>query len=157
MGKRLLLGVAVLLAFGVLSSATAVAGAPTVVSGGGTGTFDGIHPGSQFGMGVVFRGGSAQGHFNCVMAGRSAFAGLRLMKVAGRVTGGTVDAVAGTATFRGIGILHMNGAKSRVSFTVTVTGGGPGAGTLQLTVDGPPVGFFPLPVEHVATGQISLH
>ncbi|HEY2939694.1 MAG TPA: hypothetical protein VGJ27_07780 [Gaiellaceae bacterium] len=156
MVKKLLLAAAVLLAFGVFGSATAVARAPVVVSGGGTGTFDGIHPGSQFGMGVVFRGGSAQGHFNCVMAGRSAFAGLRLMKVDGQVTAGSANAAAGTATFSGTGTLHMNSAKSQVAFTVIVTRGGPGVGTLQLTVDGPPVGHFPLDVEHVATGRISV-
>jgi len=157
MVKRLLLAAAVFFIIGVLGPGTAVAGAPVVLSGGGTGTFDGIHPGSQFGMVVVFRGGTVQGHFNCVMAGRSAFAGLRLMKVGGRVTAGSVDAAAGTATFSGVGTLHMDKAKSQVAFTVDVTRGGPGGGTLQLTVDGPPVGLFPLPVEHVATGQISVH
>jgi len=157
MVKRVLLAAAVLVTISVLGSATAVARAPVVLSGGGTGTFDGVHPGSQFGMGVVFRGTSVQGHFNCVMAGRSAFAGLRLMKVAGRVTAGSANAAAGTAIFSGVGTLHMNDAKSQVSFTVNVTHGGPGAGTLQLTVNGRPVGLFPLPVEHVATGQIALH
>jgi hypothetical protein len=157
MVKRVLLAAAVLVSIGALGPASAVAKAPVVLSGGGTGTFDGIHPGSQFGMGVVFRGTTVQGHFNCVMAGRSAFAGLRLMKVAGQVTAGSANPAAGTATFSGVGTLHMNKAKSQVAFTVDVTRGGPGAGTLQLTVNGPPVGLFPLPVEHVATGQISMH
>jgi len=157
MVKKLLLAAAVLFTVGALGPATAVAGGPVVLSGGGTGTFDGIHPGSQFGMGVVFRGGTVRGHFNCVMAGRSDFPGLRLMKVGGRVTTGSVDPAAGTATFSGVGTLHMNEAKSQVAFTVDVTRGGPGVGTLQLTVDGPPVGLFPLPVEHVASGQISVH
>ena len=157
MVKKLLLAAAVLLSIAALGPATAVAGRPVVLSGGGTGTFDGIHPGSQFGMGVVFRGGSVRGHFNCVMAGRSAFAGLRLMKVDGQVTAGSANRAAGTATFTGVGTLHMNNAKSHVAFTVNVTRGGPGVGTLQLTVNGPPVGLFPLPVEHVATGRISLH
>src|SRR5438105_3887457 len=49
---------------------------------------------------VIFRGGSVQGQFNCVMAGRSAFADLRLMKVDGRITAGLVDVAAGTATSR---------------------------------------------------------
>ncbi len=127
-----------------------------VLSGGGTGTFDGIHPGSQFGMGVVFRGGSVQGHFNCVMAGRSAVPGLRLMKVDGQVTAGSANPAAGTATFSGIGTLHMNNGKSQVLFTVDVTSGGPGTGTLKLTVDGPPVGHLPLDLKHVATGRISV-
>jgi hypothetical protein len=157
MVKKVLLAAATLVTIGVIGPATAVARAPVVLSGGGTGTFDGIHPGSQFGMGVVFRGTTVKGHFNCVMAGRSAFAGLRLMKVGGRVTAGSANPAAGTATFSGTGTLHMNNAKSHVSFTVNVTRGGPGVGTLQLTVNGPPVGLFPLPVEHVATGRISLH
>ena len=157
MVKRLFFAAAVLLTCGVLGPATAVAGAPVVLNGGGTGTFDGVHPGSQFGMGVVFRSGSVQGHFNCVMAGRSVFDGLRLMKVDGQVIEGSANPATGTASFSGIGTLHMDSAKSQVAFTVNVAKGGPGAGTLQLTVDGPPVGQFPLPVEHVATGQITLH
>jgi hypothetical protein len=156
MVKKFLLTAAVLLAVCVFGPTTAAASAPVVLSGGGTGTFDGIHPGSQFGMGVVFRGGTVQGHFNCVMAGRSAFPGLRLMKVAGQVSAGSADPASGTATFSGTGTLHMDNAISHVAFTVNVTPGGPGAGTLQLTVNGPPVGLFPLPVEHVATGQISM-
>ena len=156
MVKKLLLAAAVLFTIGVLGPATAVAGAPVVLSGGGTGTFDGIHPGSQFGMGVVFRGGFVRGHFNCVMAGRSAVPGLRLMKVDGQVTAGSANPAAGTATFSGIGTPHMNNGKSQVAFTVNVTRGGPGVGTLQLTVTGPPVGSLPLPVEHVATGRISV-
>ena len=157
MVKKLLLAAAALVALAAIGPVTAVARATVVVSGGGTGTFDGVHPGSQFGMGVVFRGANVQGHFNCVMAGRSAFAGLRLMKVDGQVTAGSASAATGAATFSGVGTLHMNNGKSQVSFTVKVTRGGPGAGTLQLTVNGPPVGLFPLPVEHVATGQISMH
>src|SRR5438128_10727559 len=108
MVKKFLLAAAVLLSVGALGPATAVAGAPAVLSGGGTGTFDGIHPGSQFGMGVVFRGGTVQGHFNCVMAGRSAVAGLRLMKVDGHVTAGSVNTYERTATFQGNGTLHTN-------------------------------------------------
>src|SRR5438445_7069018 len=118
--KKLLFVAAVLFTIGVVGPATAVAGAPVVLSGGGTGTFDGIHPGSQFGMGVVFRGGTVQGHFNCVMAGRSAVPGLRLMKVDGQVTAGSVNTVAGTATFKGNGTLHMNNATSQVEFIVNV-------------------------------------
>ena len=157
MVKKFLLAAAVLLSVGALGPATAVAGAPVVLSGGGTGTFTGTRPGSQFGMGVVFRGGTVQGHFNCVMAGRSAVTGLRLMKVDGQVTTGTPDTKAGTATFGGTGTLHMNNATSQVEFTVNVVRGGPGVGTLQLTITGPPVGSLKLDVGHVVTGQISLH
>jgi hypothetical protein len=155
--KLILATVAVLFTLAALASGGAIARAPVVLSGGGTGTFDGVDPGSQFGMGVVFRGGSVQGHFNCVMAGRSAFDGLRLMKVSGQVSGGSADRATGTATFSGIGRLQMDRAESQVAFTVDVTSGGPGTGTLQLTVNGPPVGLFSLPVEHVATGHISIH
>src|SRR2546422_3820549 len=100
MVKKLLLAAAILVTIGVLGPATAVAGAPVVLSGGGTGTFDGIHPGSQFGMGVVFRGGTVQGHFNCVMAGRSAVTGLRLMKVDGQVTAGSATTTGRPAALR---------------------------------------------------------
>jgi hypothetical protein len=154
--ERFLVSVAALCCTVLLVPAGAGAGAPVILIGGGTGTFDGVHPGSQFGFGVVFRAGSAHGAFNCVMAGRSAFAGLRLMKVVGQVTDGSANVAAGTATFGGTGALHMDNATSQVAFTVQVTKGGPGAGHLQLTVDGPPVGLFPLPVETVATGQITL-
>src|SRR5919198_1873356 len=157
MVKKLLLAAAALSSIGVLGPATAVARAPVVVNGGGTGTFDGIHPGSQFGMGIVFRGSSVRGQFNCVMAGRSAVPGLRLMKVGGGVTAGSAQPAAGSATFSGTGTLHMNSAKSQVAFTVNVTRGGPGVGTLQLTINGPLVGTLALPLEHVATGHISVH
>lgn len=154
--RRALVAVTVLFAV-LVASTGASAGAPVVLSGGGTGTFDGVHPGSQFGFSAIFGGGSVQGHFNCVMAGRSAFSGLRLMKVEGQVTAGSVNVAAGTATISGRATLHMNNATSQVAFTVHVTRGGPGQGTLQLTVNGPPVGLFPLPVEKVATGQITVH
>src|SRR5262249_53316682 len=108
-------------------------------------------------MGVVFRSGSVQGHFNCVMAGRSAFGNLHLMKVAGQVTAGLVNVGAGTATFSGTGTLHMDNATSQVAFTVNVKKGGPRVGTLQLTVDGPPDGLFPMPLETLVTGQITIH
>jgi hypothetical protein len=153
--KKLIIA-AVLLVVGAFVPAAAGGGAPTVLSGGGTGTFDGVHPGSQFGMGIVFRGGSVTGQFNCVMAGRSAVTGLRLMKVNGAVTAGSIDATAGTATFSGSGTLHMDSAKSQVAFAVQVTRGGPGTGTLQLTITGPPVGSLPLPTEHLVTGNISM-
>jgi hypothetical protein len=156
---RQLLFVAAVVSSGLLiAPAGGAASEPVILSGGGTGTFDGVHPGSQFGLGVVFEAGSVHGHFNCVMAGRSAFAGLRLMKVEGQVISGSMNLAAGTANFAGTGTLHMNSATSQVAFTVHVGGGGPGRGTLQLTVNGLPVGLFPLPVETVATtGQIALH
>ena len=144
--------------FSVALAATgAAANAPMILSGGGTGTFDGVHPGSQFGFGIVFGKGSVRGHFNCVMAGRSAVPGLRLMKVDGQVSAGSANLAGGTATFSGTGTLHMDNKISQVAFTVGVKAGGPGVGTLQLTINGPPVGSLVLGVETVATGQIILH
>src|SRR5215207_3013812 len=145
---------------------------PTHVAGGGTGTFgadldgDGRIDGSQFGMGVIVEGGgAAKGHFTCLMAGRSAILGLSLMAVQGRVTQGVANAD-GSVTFRGVATVNLgNGQQFRgVPFVVTVTAGGPGVGTLQLTVVGafdgvpgdttPGNGNYDLPVETVRSGQI---
>ena len=140
-----------------LAATGAAANAPVILSGGGTGTFDGVNPGSQFGFAVVFGDGSVRGHFNCVMAGRSAVPGLRLMKVDGQVSAGSTNLAGGTATFSGSGTLHMDNKTSQVAFTVRVKAGGRGVGTLQLSVNGPPVGSLVLGVETVATGQITIH
>jgi hypothetical protein len=45
--------------------------------------------------------------------------------------------------------------KSAATFHAVVTAGGPGVGTLHLTLLTPM--FFDLPVEHVLHGQISIH
>lgn len=86
----------------------AISQVPTKVTGGGTGTFadgkidpwdidgldgdldgDGDIDGSQFGMGVIiFADGSAQGHFECLMAGASDILGLPLMAVERQTSGG---------------------------------------------------------------------
>src|SRR5213592_4929213 len=153
--RKLLVGT-VICSF-VLAAPGAAASAPAILSGGGTGTFDGVHPGSQFGFAGVFSDGSVCGHFNCVMAGRSAVPGLRLMKVDGQVGAGSASLAGGTAVFSGTGTLHMDNKISQVAFTVHVKAGGRGVGTLQLTVNGPPVGSLVLGVETVATGQIRLH
>jgi hypothetical protein len=145
-----------------------------MVRGGGTGTFgtdldgDGRVDGSQFGMSVaIMEDGAARGHFLCLMAGRSQILGLSVMSVAGPVTGGAINGD-GSATFTGVGTVNLgNGQIFRgVSFRVTVSGGGPGVGTLQLTVigafEGVPGdtisgnGNYDLPVETVVSGQIAL-
>jgi hypothetical protein len=154
--RKLLAATAVCSAM-LAAPAGAAARAPVVLSGGGTGTFDGVHPGSQFGLGVVFGGSSVRGHFNCVMAGRSAVPGLRLMKVDGRVDAGSASLATGTATISGTGSLHMDNKITQVTFTVHLKEGGPKVGTLQLTVTGPPVGTLVLGLETVVTGQITLH
>src|SRR5437667_3851798 len=153
---RKLLVVTVICAVALAATGAAASG-PVILSGGGTGTFDGVHPGSQFGFGVVWGSGLVRGHFNCVMAGRSAVPGLRSMKVDGQVSAGSANLAGGTATFSGTGTLHMDSKTSQVAFTVRVKAGGPGVGTLQLTVNGQPVGSLVLGVETVATGQIILH
>jgi hypothetical protein len=164
-----------LVAVAVIPFAATAAG-PTVATGGGTGTFnadldsDGEVDGSHFGLNVKFwGGGSAGGHFECQMAGNADILGLPLMAVEGKVTGGSASG--GGATFNGIATVNLGlGVDSifgGVPFTVTVTPGGPGAGTLQLTVIGafdgvpgdtnPGNGNYDLPPETVATGQITMH
>ncbi len=82
------------------------------------------------------------------------------MAVEGTVTSGTVDVAAGTATFSGTATLHVNSQKSTVGFEVEIHAGGPLVGWLHLTVLGAPSPFPPVitfPLEHVLTGQISVH
>lgn len=166
--KRLLILSAALLASGVLSTSTAVAGGPIVVNGGGTGSWTpaGTPPASQFGLGVrILAGGAAAGHFECLMSGRSAFPGFRFMAVQGRLDAGA--ATDATASFSGAGTLLYkfegdNGRtqKADVTFSVNVTEGGPGVGTLQLTVHGVPFvpgGVAAFPPEWVASGQIKVY
>ena len=147
---------------------------PTMVTGGGTGTFyadldgDGEIDGSHFGFGVVKNpGGSIVGHFMCQMAGNKDFLGLNLMLVDGRVSSAFFTPA--SVTFSGTGSVNLaNGTVFRgVPFTVTVSAGGPGVGTMQLTVigafDGVPGdtiggdGNYSLPVETVETGLISIN
>jgi hypothetical protein len=167
MTRRLITVVLVLVATGALVPSS-VAGGPTVVNGGGTGSLSatGTPAFSQFGLGVRILGeGATAGHFNCLMAGRSAFPGFQLMAVRGSVTTGTATST--TASFRGAGTLLYNFTggdgrtqKSDVTFSVNVTEGGPGVGALQLTVIGVPFvpgGVAAFPPEFVASGQIAIH
>ena len=110
-----------------------------------------------FGFAVHFgAAGAASGQFNCLMAGASAFPGFEpLMKVSGSVTGGSLTAAAGTASFTGSGTLNLgpNGRMPAV-FQVSIREGGPGVGKLHLIVLVP---FFPVPEETVLNGQITIH
>jgi opacity protein-like surface antigen len=154
--KRLIPALAALaLAATLVPTSAAV---PVVVAnGGGNGTFDGSTAGSHFGFGVRY-GAGATGQFQCNMAGNSVFAGLREMGLEGTVSDGTVNVAAGTATFSGRAVLHVNGHTSTIGFSVDVHDGGPLGGWLHLTVYGSPFGpVFAFPVEHVLTGQISIH
>ena len=137
-------------------AAASPAAAASFANGGGRGTVDGATPFSQFGFGVKFgAGGSATGHFTCLMAGASAFPDFEpLMKVSGHVDGGSADPASGTATFTGSGTLNL-GPDGRMDavFLVRVRDGAAGLGKLQLTVLFPP---FPLPEETVLNGLISV-
>lgn len=164
----LLVAVAILLCLGPTRAAQ-----PSIVTGGGTGTFNadldgnGELDGSHFGFAVVnTQGSSASGHFMCQMAGNKEFLGLKLMLVEGRVSSAFFTPT--SVTFSGTGSVNLaDGTVFRgVPFTVTVHAGGPGVGTIQLTViglfDGVPGDTIPgdnnysLPVETVATGLISI-
>jgi len=151
--KRFGGSLAVLAAACVLVPAAAAAG-PAVANGGGHGT-DGTRPFSQFGFGVTRSADSSvQGHFNCLMAGATQFPGFTLMAVRGQVTSGTIGA--GSASFDGAGMLQTgNQGKFPATYHVDVTAGGPGVGTLHLTLLMP--FFFDLPIEQVMDGQISIH
>ena len=151
--KRFCGSLAVLAAACVLVPAALAAG-PAVANGGGHGT-DGIRPFSQFGFDVTRSAdGSVQGHFNCLMAGATQFPGFTLMAVRGQVTRATIGS--DSASFDGAGMFQTgNQGKSPATFHVEVTAGGPGVGTLHLTLLTP---FpFDLPIEHVMDGQISIH
>jgi hypothetical protein len=147
---------AVMIAVVALAASGESFAASPSANGGGRGTVDGLTPFSQFGFDVRFgAAGSASGSFNCLMAGSSAFAGFEpLMKVSGSVTGGSVNAAAGTGSFTGSGTVNL-GPSGRMDalFLVGVREGGPGVGRLHLTVLAP---FFPVPEETVLTGQISI-
>jgi hypothetical protein len=75
------------------------------------------------------------------------------MAVRGEVTNATIAGNA--ASFDGAGMFQTgNQGKSPATFHVEVTGGGPGVGTLRLTLLTP--FFFALPPERVLVGQISI-
>jgi hypothetical protein len=132
---------------------SALAAGPQVVSGGGRGTIDGT-PFSQFGFSVTRAAdGSVQGYFNCLMAGASEFTGFDLMAVRGQVT--SVVVAGDTATLEGVGMFQTgNQGKLPATFQATVTDGGPGVGTLHLTLLTPL--FFDLPTETVLNGLITI-
>ena len=152
--KRFFGVLAGLVAACALVPAAAAAG-PTIANGGGRGTVDGGTPFSQFGFSVTRSAdGSVQGNFNCLMAGASQVPGFTLMAVRGQVTSAAISG--STASFDGVGMFQTgNQGKSPATFHVEVTAGGPGVGTLQLTLLTPFV--FVLPTEHVLNGQISIH
>jgi hypothetical protein len=150
--KRLLLVLVVAAVFVTPEAAAGVA--PENVNGGGRGTTDGATPFSQFGFQISKAAdGTVRGNFNCLMAGSSRFDPFTLMAVRGQVTSLTVSG--DTATFDGSGMLQTGDqGKSPATFRVVVTDGGPGVGTLQLTLLTP--FLFVLPTEGVMNGHISV-
>jgi hypothetical protein len=151
--KRLL---TLLILVAAIVPAHAVAAGSTHVNGGGRGTVDGgVTPFSQFGFGISIAGGSAQGHFTCLMAGSSVFTGFDpLMMVSGEVSSGSADVAAGTAQFFGSGMLNLGPSGTMPAvFRVDVTEGGAGVGTLTLSVLN--LAFF-LPTETVMHGRITI-
>ncbi|MGH3134607.1 MAG: hypothetical protein ACRDNY_12870 [Gaiellaceae bacterium] len=163
----------VLLAGVGLVPPAALADRATVVNGGGTGTFgadldaDGDVDGSHFGLGITIRAdGSVRGHFECLMAGNADILGLPLMAVEGNVTAASVSE--STALVSGVATVNLgsSGRFRDVPFSVVLTPGGPGAGTLELTVVGafdgvpgdtvPGNGDYDLPTETVSAGHISI-
>jgi hypothetical protein len=154
--KRFVGALAALLAAGALVPAASTAAGPVSVTGGGRGTTIDGAPFSDFGFSVIRSSdGAVEGHFNCLMAGSSQFPGFTLMAVRGQVTHATIGG--SSASFDGVGMFLAPGVfdKSAATFHVEVTAGGPGVGTLHLTLLTPM--FFDLPVEHVLHGQISIH
>lgn len=173
--KHLLVLVA-LLAIVVLPASQALGQPVGHVTGGGAGTFardldgDGDIDGSRFGMGVVIaEGGVATGHFECLMAGDSDILGLPLMAVEAKVTAGSADPRAGTASFGGLARINLaNGTIFRdVPVQVEVTAGAVGTATMRLTVIGafdrvpgdqiPSNGNYDLPTETIERGRIDVH
>jgi len=155
--KRFLTALCALAAVGALVPASIAAGPAAIANGGGNGTFDGVKSGSHFGFGLVF-GSTVRGHFECNMAGNASFGVLHLMAVEGAVTSGHVDVAAGTATFAGTATLHVDEEKTTIAYSVDIHEGGRQTGWLHLTVFGSPLGpVFTFPLEHVMTGQISVH
>jgi len=146
---------------------------PSSVSGGGNGTFnadldgDGEIDGTHFGFDVVLTPNGVNGHFTCQMAGNMDFLGLNLMLVEGQVSSAFFAPT--SVTFSGTADVNFEpgGVFADIPFTVIATAGGPGVGTIQLTLIGVFDGFtgdtipgdnnYSLPVETLLTGNISIN
>lgn len=153
-----------------------------IVTGAGQGSLgdldgDGDDDGSYFGVAVhrVGHGKKATiaGHFICAMWGNTDFLGLALMGVEGQITSATTGhkGRARAVTLTGVGTVDLgmgpSGFFTGVPFEVLLTEGGPGVGTLKLTVigafDGTPGdtivgnGNFDIPTETITSGHIIIH
>jgi len=159
------------------------ASSKTTVTGGGEGTFgpdldgDGDIDGSYFAVAVTLhhvddrsKNPSVEGHFVCAMWGNTDILGLPLMAVEGPVTNASSDLTKRAVTLRGVGTVDLgtgpSGFFTDVPYEVKVGEGGPGVGSIQLTVigvfDGVPGDTTPgnanydLPVETVFSGGIRI-
>jgi hypothetical protein len=151
-----------------------------IVTGAGEGTFDadidgdGDIDGSYFGVAVHRvdhgRRSSVEGHFVCAMWGKTDVLGLPLMAVEGVVSSATMDLEKPIVTLRGVGTVDLgtgpSGFFTNVPFQVRIREGGPGIGSIKLTVIGtfdgvpgdtePGNGNYDLPVEKVFSGHIRI-
>ena len=145
-------------------------------TGGGTTTFgqdldgNGAINLSHFGFtAVIASDGSAHGHFMCLMAGNAEILGLKLMSVQGPVTFGRADGTGfgGTATVKVFAGNGQNSVFANVPYSVVVTPGGAGVGTLKMTVYGVFDGVagdgvigngnYDLAKETLRSGRITIH
>ena len=163
---------------GVSAAQSAAARRSVQTTGGGTTSFgqdldgNGAINLSHLGFtAVIASDGSAHGHFMCLMAGNAEILGLKLMAVQGPVTFGSPDGTTfgGTATVK---VFHAfgNGRESiieNVPYSVVVTPGGAGVGTLAMTVYGLFDGVagdvvlgngnYDLAEETLRSGRITIH
>ena len=164
-----------MLVLGLTSCASVESGsAGKVLAGAGQAAFgadldtDGNPDGSYFGLVAELGGAAAKGHFVCAMWGKTKFMDLPLMGVEGRIQSADMSPD-GSVSLEGTGTVDMGSADKffeDVPFKVRVMPGGPGTGSLQLTVIGsfdgapgdiqPDNGNYDMPEETVASGQIVL-
>lgn len=126
----------------ILSAAPVSAASSLHLSGGGTATI------SQVAFNVTIEGSAASGSFNCLMAGRSEFGSLHLMKVQAEPTAATVTGT--KVSFSGPGFLIMDGDKTQpihVQVMADVL-----TQQFQLTV----VNVMKMPAEKMLTGHFEL-
>ncbi len=155
MRRRVFAVIGMLLVAVMMAPVATAAQAPSHIDGGGNAA--GPDTSSQFGMGInIASDGSVSGRFNCLMAGKSAMDGLSDMTVRGSVTSATITPAG--VTFGGVGTLNMKSTQSStretmtVAYSVTVTPGGPGVGTVALVV---PAANFAM-AETITSGQVSV-
>jgi len=165
--KPALLGLSLAVAL-LASNAWADEASAVRVQGGGIALFDADVPfdsdledrdGSAFAFNVIIgNDGSVKGDCQYVMAGRTDFDGLGPQVVHNPVTDAWVN-LDGSVTLYSEGSLRTwKGQVFDVEMLVTVTAGGAGVGTIQVTFTIPAYGLFdaPFPVQTLASGQVTI-